>query len=45
MIQGPNHVQIKISQLNEEDCAVGATFLIAEKALNQCVLKSVERKR
>ena len=45
MIRGENQVQILISKLQEKDWAIGATFLIAEKALVQRVLKSVEKKR
>lgn len=45
MIRGENQVKIVISKLQEKDWAVGATFLITEKALERRVLKSEEKKK
>jgi N-acetylglucosamine repressor len=45
MIQGVNQVQIRMSTLGEKDWAVGATLIVAEKALAQSYLKSLEHKR
>jgi predicted NBD/HSP70 family sugar kinase len=45
MIQGVNQVEIRVSRLEEKDWALGATLAIAEKALAQSFLKSLEPKQ
>lgn len=42
MLQGLQEVDIRMSRLNEKDWALGATLLIAEKALTQSFLKRSE---
>ncbi|MGB8479565.1 MAG: ROK family transcriptional regulator [Acidobacteriaceae bacterium] len=44
MVQGVNQVQIRMSRLQEKDWALGATLLVAEKALAQSFLKWMEPK-